>query len=251
MTVTLPLGIVQAAGGGLASNVNTDYFTEVAALDNLALFYKFDEASGTMSDSSGNAVHLDNPTTAPTYGGPRLIPSQIERSIICSTSVSVASTLAVPAALVGDNDWTAVFWLKSFYSAGSGEFFKISSTVTVAYGGLWTSTGRTIGVTKPGSGVQTFLVGGDTSQHYAVNPGACMFACVRDAAADTVKGYMNGVLIQTKTSQTAAAETASIATLEGRGNSLQGLAYFTDQLTPTEILQLYYAGVSGNINGPA
>jgi len=238
-------------GGSSVSNVDTDYFTEVLNLSHLDLFYKMEEASGACNDSSGNAVHLDVITNAPTYGQPSIIPSQAETCTKWgNSSDELRSTLA--PTFVGNADWSFGGWVAGG-SSGTNELLEIK---TSSWGvPIRTNTGRWLRPGRPFGSIEMYQ-NGDTTRDYLNAPYGQFVGITHDASASLFYGYLNGILINSYAAGTNwGSETSQYARVHcgaaGVGaKSIQGLFYTTDLVTAAEMLELYYAGVAGNINGP-
>jgi hypothetical protein len=227
----------------------TDYFTEIA-LESPALFYKFDEASGTLADSSGNSVDLDSFTNAPTYGVASIIPSQSETFITMTESGSTefASTSNNPAALTGDVAWTACWWSHNkSTSTDDLHWFTFSDFII---------TTRTVGdyIQVTTTGAATDLTYGISTYGYLNHPGGVFFALVHDQPNNDFKLYMNGKLLVDSgaygTPPSSNDQTVKFGGSGGIDSTMQGFAVVASVLSAARILELYHSGVAGQTAAP-
>jgi len=230
----------------------TNYFTQIA-LESPALFYKFEEASGTLADSSGNSVDLDSFTAAPTYGVASVIPSQPETCIRMTEAgvTEFTSTANNPAALNGDTSYTMCWW-------GGGEGTHAAEPEIIQFSDytlrLRNNGGDYFGMLH-GATETASLWWASLNFRYTNGGWGQMYTLVHDAAANTYAVYINGKTISVNTGAYSVAGVSNdrVVTMGGPAGIdyiIQGLAIIPNTITPARILELFHSGVSGQTGAP-
>jgi len=236
----------------MADLLPTSYFAQIA-LESPALFYKFNEASGTMADSSGNDVHLDVITVAPTYSIASIIPSESTTGIRLTESgnTTFRSTINNPASLSGDVGWSCCFWLRGTEqdTTTQRDYFKFGDylVVTGGFAPMYLNIRHTGDTSNQLSWV-------DNNTGYMHNLPSAFYVIVHDKPSNRYSLYMNGILISNATAYSNPPDVADgvviIGDTQGTNMYIQGLAVIPSVLTAARILELFHSGVAGTTAAP-